>query len=280
MNTVKTLADLDAARTAMKGAVALVPTMGALHAGHAALIERARDIAHRVIVSVFVNPTQFGPSEDFDKYPRPIEDDLAMCEKLGVDLVFNPDVAQMYPPHQTPTHLVVPTLAQDLEAAQRPGHFDGVCRVCCKLFNLTQPHVAVFGRKDYQQLKIIEAMVDDLNLPLRIEPVPTVREDDGLALSSRNRYLDADQRKRAIGLHKALQQAKAMIESGETDPAAVERTMRHVMQSHQVEVDYAVVRHPHTLGPIDCVEPSVTGVVALVAGRVGATRLLDNVVVG
>jgi len=280
MQTISTLTDLHAARDAMTGVVALVPTMGALHAGHAALIERARAIGRHVVVSIFVNPTQFGPHEDFDKYPRPLADDLALCEKLGVNLAFTPAASEIYPPMDTPAQLTVPALARDLEAAQRPGHFDGVCRVCCKLFNLVRPHVAVFGRKDYQQLTIIRAMVADLNLPPRIEAVPTVREDDGLALSSRNRYLDAEQRKRAIGLYKSLQQAKAMIDAGETDPAHVERAMHAVMRSHQLQVDYAVVRHPHTLQPIDCVEPAVSGgVVALVAARLGATRLIDNALI-
>lgn len=282
MQRLVTIDDMRLARAQMSGRVALVPTMGALHAGHMALVERARRVGHQVVVSIFVNPTQFGPHEDFEQYPRPLEDDLAACKDAGVDAVFTPTADQMYPPTETPAHLSVPALARDLEAAHRPGHFEGVCRVCCKLFNIVRPDAAVFGRKDYQQLRVIECLVADLNLPLRIEAVDTKREEDGLAISSRNRYLDAEQRPRAVGLFKALQQAGKMVEeSGETDPEAVESAMAAVMIAHHVEVDYAVVRHPQTLRPVDCVDPSLSGgVTALVAGRLGPTRLLDNMLLG
>ncbi len=282
MQVITTVSELRAARASLRGDVALVPTMGALHAGHAALIEHAQTLAPNVMVSIFVNPTQFAPHEDFDRYPRPIEQDLTLCRKLGVQIVFNPTPEQMYPPQRIATQLTVPALVADLEGACRPGHFDGVCRVCCKLFNICQPQVAVFGRKDYQQLRVISAMVEDLDLPLRIEPMDTVREEDGLAMSSRNRYLDAEQRPRAVGLYKALCQARAMVEQAEeTDPAAVEEAMRHVLQTHQLEIEYAVLRHPLTLRPLDVIDPSLTsGVVALIAARLGATRLIDNMLLG
>ena len=285
MWTTATIDDLRRRRAAMEkvgGPVALVPTMGALHDGHVSLIRAAREQAKHVIVSIFVNPTQFGPSEDFTRYPRPIHDDLSRCEQAGADGVFQPDPAEMYPPDAPPSDLDLPTRTGELEGAARPGHFRGVCRVVLKLFNIVQPHLALFGMKDYQQLRVVDAMVRDLNVPVRVVPCPTLREPDGLAMSSRNIYLSAEQRRRAVGLHKALQQARQLIEQGETDPAAVEHAMRQVITAHQFDsIDYAVVRHPQTLGRLDCLEPAVTGgVVALAAARLGATRLLDNLVVG
>lgn len=258
------------------GSLALVPTMGALHDGHLSLIELARQHADAVAVSVFVNPTQFGPHEDFDRYPRPIEDDLARCEAAGVDVVFNPTVDEVYPPDATPVEIVVPSLASMLEGATRPGHYAGVCRVCTKLFNIVQPDVAVFGQKDYQQLKIIEALVADLVLPMAIVAGETRRDPDGLALSSRNRYLDPAARERALGLSKALRQAGRMVDDGETDPVIIEAAMRHTMEAHQVAVDYAVVRHPEKLTELDAI---VGPAVALVAGRVDEVHLIDNAIV-
>lgn len=256
--------------------------MGALHEGHLTLMREAAKHADHVWVSIFVNPTQFGPHEDFDRYPRMLKQDLASCEAAGVSTVFVPTVDEMYPPDAIDTQVSVPDLAAELEGKMRPGHFDGVCRVVAKFLNITQPTVACFGQKDYQQLKIIEAMVRDLMMPTRIISVPTVRESDGLAMSSRNRYLNDEQRKHAVGLSKALKHAKMLIEdTGETDPAVIEHAMQQVLEAHHLDVEYAVIRHPQTLAELDCVEPTLTGgVVALIAARSEAVRLIDNMVIG
>lgn len=279
MWTAKTVADLRRQRLALKGRIAFVPTMGALHAGHIALVEAARGLADHVLVSIFVNPTQFAPHEDFNRYPRPIERDLAMCEAAGVAGIFNPGVDDVYPPAVPPCDVSIPSMAGILEGAIRPGHFAGVCRVVLKLFNLTQPHVACFGQKDLQQLRVIEAMVADLNLPLAIQPVPTLREPDGLAMSSRNVYLNPEERRHAIGLSKAIKEGRALIEvGGESEPLRVEAAMRQVLLAHHIQPDYAVVRHPTTLAPLDSIDLKLThGVALLVAGRLGSVRLIDNV---
>ena len=261
-------------RRALTGRVALVPTMGALHAGHLALVHRARELAEHVLVSIFVNPTQFGPGEDLDRYPRPLEADLGACRDAGVTGVLAPPVDALYPPDVSDTLVDVPELTAILEGAQRPGHFQGVCRVVAKLLNIFTPDVAVFGRKDYQQLKVVQAMAADLMMPVRIEAIDTVREPDGLALSSRNRYLDAEQRHHGLGLSKALTQAAMLVEqAGETDPVNVETAMRQVLEAHHLDVDYAVLRHPQTLAELDCIE---TPVVALIAAWAGNVRLIDN----
>lgn len=258
--------------------MALVPTMGALHAGHLAHLGLARGAADRVIVSIFVNPTQFGPHEDFDRYPRTLDVDAAKCAAAGADVVFAPEADEIYPSGFPGVELTVPGVADGLEGDQRPGHFEGVCRVVLKLLNLVQPDAVTFGRKDYQQLSVVRAMIQDLMLPIDVVEVPTLREDDRLAMSSRNRYLEGDDRKHAVGLSKALRQAEKMAADGEPDPDAIEAMMRDVMQAHQIKVDYAAVRHARTLGKIDSVMPDET--VALVAGRLGPVRLLDNVVFG
>ena len=275
------IAELKQHRSQAPAPVALVPTMGALHAAHQSLIEAAQRHAATVIVSIFVNPTQFSPGEDFDRYPRPADEDLALCRAAGVTGLFQPTVEQMYPPEVPPCRLQVPALAAELEGAARPGHFDGVCRVVAKLLNIVGPHVACFGRKDFQQLRVIQAMVADLNLPVGIIECPTLRDADGLALSSRNVHLSPQQRRHGLGLSKALREAERMIGTAdETDPQVVEQAMQQVMQAHQVEVDYAAVRHPLTLAALDSIDPALTGgVVALVAGRVGTVRLIDSVLV-
>ncbi len=266
-------------RRAALGTVALVPTMGALHAGHLSLVRRAKQLADHVAVSIFVNPTQFAPHEDFEKYPRPIESDLAKCRAEGVDLVFNPTVDELYPPAVGAIELSVPELAQTLEGEFRPHFFGGVCRVVAKLLNVVRPDVACFGQKDYQQLRVIEAMTAGLCLPIRIEPCPTVRDDDGLALSSRNAYLDDKQRKRGLSLSMALAEAERAIADGETDPDEVEGAMRRVMATHDVRVDYAAVRHSKTLKPLDLINLALEPVVCLVAAHVDRVRLIDNRVV-
>ena len=274
----QTIDEIRAHRSKAPPPVALVPTMGALHAGHLSLIDVAKRHGKTVIVSVFVNPTQFGADEDLDSYPRPARHDLAECEAAGVDGVFQPTASEIYPPEVPASHVEVPVIADDLEGRTRPGHFAGVCRIVAKLFNIIQPDIACFGQKDFQQLRVIQAMVADLNMPIGIIECPTIRDVDGLALSSRNSYLTSEQRRHALGLFKALSEAKMMVcSAGETDPSVVERAMQQVMAAHQVEVDYAVVRHRLTLAPLDSIDMGLTGgVVALVAGRVGSVHLIDN----
>jgi pantoate--beta-alanine ligase len=243
-------------------------------------MESAAKLADHVLASIFVNPTQFAPHEDFTKYPRPLEADLAACEKAGVEGVFVPTVDEIYPPAALTLDISIPALAAILEGEIRPTHFAGVCRVVAKLFNIAQPHVACFGQKDYQQVRVIDAMVRDLCFPITIAELATVREDDGLAMSSRNVYLSPEDRRHAVGLFKALSEAKVMVErDGEVDPKRVEAAMRQALLAHHVEPDYAVIRHPHTLAEIDAINPALThGVVALVAGRLGPVRLIDNMV--
>jgi pantoate--beta-alanine ligase len=276
MLTTQTISQTRAAVRAL-GPVAFVPTMGALHAGHMALVKRARQLAERVVVSIFVNPTQFGPNEDLSRYPRPLERDLKMCEEAGVDLVFLPGVDDIYPPAEIPVNVDVPSLTTILEGAHRPGHFVGVCRVVAKLFGIVQPVVACFGKKDYQQLKVIEAMTAGLSLPVKIVPCETVREPDGLAMSSRNVYLTPEQRPHALALSKALAEAKRLIREGETDPKVVESAMVGELRMHQVTIDYATVRDARTLQTVDSVNPDLAAVVCLIAARVGNVRLIDNV---
>jgi len=261
--------------------LALVPTMGALHAGHLGLVDRARQAdatpdgpARSVLVSIFVNPVQFAPAEDFDRYPRPLDNDLAKLADKRVDAVFLPAVDQLYPPDRPAVEINVPDLAHLLEGAIRPTHFAGVCRVCLKLFHLAQPDTAVFGEKDYQQLAVIRAMAADLDLPMSVLAGPTHREPDGLAMSSRNAYLAPDDRRNALGLSRALAAAQQAHADGATDPAALESIMHDVLTDHDLAPDYAVVRHPDTLRPI----PSTDAYPArlLVAARCGATRLIDN----
>jgi len=256
--------------------------MGALHEGHLQHIRLCRKIADHVLVSIFVNPTQFNDAEDFNKYPRVFEGDLRQCVEAGADAVFAPEAEALYPPTQIPIEVDVPMLTDQLEGADRPGHFQGVCRVVAKLLNIIQPDIVSFGHKDYQQLCVVDAMIEDLMLPIRIARVPTVRESDGLAMSSRNVRLDPDSRRRAVGLYKALNAARKMVEQdGETDPEVVEQAMQTVMRSHQFEIGYAVVRHPQTLGELSCIEPKLTGgVIALVAGSLGDVRLIDNMLLG
>jgi len=280
MRVIDTVEAMRRARSALPGPVGLVATMGALHDGHLAHVEALRPDVASVVVSIFVNPTQFGPHEDYSRYPRPIEDDLARCEAAGVDAVFKPPADEVYPPGGVDAAVDVPRLTRDLEATQRPGHFQGVCRVVMKLLQMIRPDVATFGRKDYQQLRVVQAMVADLAVPVRVLEVPTVREPDGLAMSSRNRYLDPAERQRALGLYRALCRARDLASGGETDPAAVEAAMRGVLDDAGLRTDYAAVRHPFTLEPVATVGQAGQASAALIAARLGAVRLLDNMRVG
>jgi pantoate--beta-alanine ligase len=256
--------------------IGLVPTMGALHDGHIRLIERCRAEAGRVAVSIFVNPTQFGPNEDFTRYPRPIEDDLARCRAAGVDLVFAPTASEIYPNGPQSAWVEVPGVSDILEGASRPGHFRGVATVVLKLFEIVRPDVAVFGQKDYQQQVVIRRMVDDLHVPVRIVTETTVREPDGLAMSSRNRYLAPPERQAATVLYEALKRARQAVLGGEVSANRVRQMMRETIESREgVRLDYAEIVDADTLGLLDQLGPGARAV-ALVAVRVGSTRLIDN----
>jgi pantoate--beta-alanine ligase len=257
--------------------IGLVPTMGALHAGHDSLVARARRDNRRVVVSIFVNPRQFGPQEDFSRYPRPFEADRARLEAAGVDAIFHPPVEQIYPPAYRTTVDPGP-LADVLEGQLRLGHFGGVLTVVLKLFNLTQPKRAYFGQKDFQQVVLVRQLVRDFALPVRIVTVPTVREADGLALSSRNAYLSREQRAVAPVIHRALAEAAERFEAGETDPARLEAAARSALASiDEMVVEYVSVVEDATLRSPERVIP---GNVLAVAVKLGSTRLIDNVVFG
>lgn len=253
--------------------IGFVPTMGALHEGHAALIRMARKEMDYVVASIFVNPKQFGPGEDYERYPRDIEKDSRLLEELGCDLLFAPEPDEIYTPDSR-TRVYIKGLSDVLCGKFRPGHFDGVALIVAKLFNIVQPDAAFFGQKDAQQAVIIQRMVSDLNFPVRIGLHPTVREEDGLAMSSRNAYLSRDERKRAICLFRALSAAKDMIETGERDVEKIEEAMRRRLEEGNIEIDYAEVVDAATLDDID----EISGKVLIaVAGRVGKARLIDNI---
>ena len=258
------------------GTVALVPTMGALHEGHLSLVDRARQAADRVAMSIFVNPLQFGPTEDLARYPRNLERDLEMARGRGVDLVFAPAVEEMYPGGE-PQVSVVPagTLAERLEGAGRPGHFRGVLTVVAKLFGIFTPDVAVFGQKDFQQAALIRRMALDLNLGTRVEVAPIVREPDGLAMSSRNVYLSPEERERALALSRGLEHGRALFAAGERDADALRAALWKALSVPGVQPEYAEAADPLTLEPA---EVAREGTVLLVAARVGRTRLIDNAV--
>jgi pantoate--beta-alanine ligase len=276
---VESVADV---RRAVAGArdrgpvVGLVPTMGALHDGHVRLIERCRSEAGCVAVSIFVNPTQFGPNEDFTRYPRTLEGDLARCRAAGADFVWAPTPATVYPNGPQSTWVEVPGLSEILEGASRPGHFRGVATVVLKLFEVVRPDLAVFGQKDYQQQLLIRRMVADLHVPVRIVTEPTVREPDGLALSSRNRFLNPDERREAAVLYAALTRAREAVMGGETSANRVRQILRETIEfTESVRLDYAEVADADTLEALDHLGPG-SRAVALVAARVGTTRLIDN----
>jgi len=275
MKVLRTIAEVRAERP-QQGTLALVPTMGALHAGHLSLIEIARRNAPRVAVSIFVNPTQFGPREDFSRYPRPIERDLQLCEQAGVDLVFVPSVEEMYRPGLMDVAIDLPQLTGVLEGAKRPGHFKGVCQVVAKLFNIFSPDFACFGQKDYQQLRIISAMVEALDWPIEIIPCPTIREPDGLAMSSRNVYLSREERQRALSISRALKSAEEQVKAGFKSTARLITTMTKLILEQHLLIDYVAAVDPVTFKNVQ----EVTGPTLLaIAARVGNTRLIDNTVV-
>jgi pantoate--beta-alanine ligase len=256
--------------------VGLVPTMGALHAGHASLMRRARSECNTVVASIYVNPTQFGPDEDFDRYPRQLQQDLAVCGQEGAAFVFAPPNAEMYGGGSL-TSIHVAKLSERLCGPFRPGHFDGVCTVVAKLFHIVQPDLAYFGQKDAQQVAILKRMVADLNFPLEIVVCPTVREADGLAMATRNAYLTAQQRQRAACLYEALRAGRDAIQSGVETSGRVAAIMRDVvLAAGPVVIDYMEAVDAHTLEPTD----GLAGTVLLAGAiRIGTTRLIDNLVV-
>jgi pantoate--beta-alanine ligase len=253
--------------------VGLVPTMGALHRGHLSLVELARGRARRVVASVFVNPTQFGPGEDFNLYPRQLGTDAALLESAGCDLLFAPDVEALYPPRHS-TFVDPGGPAAGLEGEKRPGHFRGVATVVCALFHLVRPEVAVFGEKDAQQLAVVRRMVRDLHFEVEILPGPTVREEDGLAMSSRNAYLSAVERRAAAVLHRALAAAAAAIAGGERRAGEVRRLLRQVVEAEPLaRLEYAEVVDAESFQPVTVIAGRV---VLPVAAYIGRTRLIDN----
>jgi pantoate--beta-alanine ligase len=257
--------------------IGFVPTMGYLHEGHLALVDEARRRADAVILSIFVNPLQFGPSEDLARYPRDLPRDRALASARGVDALFRPDVATMYPPGSE-VRLSPGPIAERWEGASRPGHFAGVLTVVAKLFHLVEPDLACFGQKDVQQLTLVRRMVRDLDWPVEIVAVPTVREPDGLALSSRNGYLGAEDRKRAVVLSRALQAAHRAWLGGETRTSALELRMRQELSTEPtVAVEYISITDPEALAPVDTADERT---VVAIAGRIGSTRLIDNIKLG
>jgi len=259
--------------------VGLVPTMGALHVGHTSLMRRAREDGCCTAVSIFVNPTQFGPNEDYQRYPRTLEADLDLCKGEGVELVFVPSVAEMYP-HGDRVRVTVSRLSDGLCGASRPGHFDGVATVVTKLFTAAGPCVAYFGRKDYQQYRVVEGMAHDLLLPVRVVGCSTVREPDGLALSSRNRYLSVDERARALAIARGLHRAALAFASGQRAAQKLLSLVRASLVQSDLREDYVALRDPVELEPLEDVEDLPDQVLLAVAAFCGTTRLIDNVVLG
>ena len=280
MRTVSRIAELRALLGEHRRAgrrVGFVPTMGFLHDGHLALVDEARRRTDVVVMSVFVNPLQFGPSEDFSRYPRDAEGDAAKARARGVDLLFLPDASEMYPRERV-VEVVPRALATRWEGEVRPGHFAGVLTVVAKLFNIVQPDIAVFGQKDVQQATLVRAMVRDLDFPVEVVVAPTVREADGLALSSRNTYLSADDRRRALVLSRALRAIQRSFAEGERDATSLDWLARGVLSEESaVRLDYLAIVDPETLEPA---AQARDGTVVAVAARVGATRLIDNVILG
>lgn len=257
--------------------IGFVPTMGNLHDGHLALVRRALELADRVVTSIFVNPTQFGPGEDYESYPRTVDDDLRLLAENGCELAFVPDVATMYPfGHENAVRMHVPGISEILEGERRPGHFDGVATVVTRLFQMVQPDLAVFGRKDYQQLEVIRRMTEDLSMPVRIAGADTVRECDGLAMSSRNQYLTAGERRRAPALYRALGNVARALEAGERNFRDLERRAVDELHEAGFEPEYVAVRQPD-LAPA---RSDGGTFVVLAAARLGRARLIDNLRAG
>lgn len=256
-----------------KQTIGLVPTMGFFHEGHLELMKAGKRLADQLIVSIFVNPFQFGPTEDYEMYPRDIEGDLSKAQEVGVDVVFCPPMEEIYP-GGFQTSVVVQEVTKHLCGLSRPSHFEGVTTVVAKLFNITVPHLAIFGQKDYQQLTVISRMVKDLNMDIKIVGVPIVREPDGLAMSSRNSYLSPEERESALSLKKSLDLAEQLFTEGETNPDKIIAEVKQLIRSHPLtEIDYVKICNPVSLEDVETMEEK--SLLAL-AVKVGQTRLIDN----
>jgi pantoate--beta-alanine ligase len=276
MEVIETVANMhkkvNSLRTTGK-TISFVPTMGFLHDGHVELMKIGKKIADILILSIFVNPTQFGPNEDFDQYPRDMDGDLAKANKAGVDIVYTPAVDEMYPEGYQ-TKVTVGEITKFLCGASRPGHFEGVTTVVNKLFNIVKPNFAVFGQKDFQQLAVIRRMVIDLNMDIKIVGAPIVRESDGLAMSSRNKYLSPEQRESALCLKKSIDLASKMVQEGERSSEKILNSVKKFIQGHPfTDIDYVNICDPETLEDIDMIEEDVLLALAV---KVGTTRLIDN----
>ncbi|MBL8099591.1 MAG: pantoate--beta-alanine ligase [Anaerolineales bacterium] len=277
MSLLSSLSDLRTKRLSLDGKVGLVPTMGYLHPGHLSLVSKAKEENDHVIVTIFVNPTQFGANEDLSKYPRDLDKDLELLKPLGVDIIWNPSAEIMYPSGYQ-TWVEVEALTNPLEGAMRPGHFKGVTTIVSKLFNATQPHKAYFGQKDAQQVAVIRRMTLDLNFPIEIVVCPTLREDDGLAMSSRNKYLNNDERKAATVLFRSLSEAKKIFESGERDAEKVRGKMKEVLASEPLaNVQYVSCADFDSLEELNLIDSKALLSMAVFIGK---TRLIDNFVLG
>ncbi len=276
MKVLETIAEMKRVRAGLKRAVGFVPTMGFLHEGHLTLVKEATKENPIAVVSIFVNPTQFGPKEDFTSYPRDIPRDLTMLDSVKTDFVFMPAPADMYPPNYY-TWVTLEKITEGLEGAVRPGHFRGVATIVAKLFNIVQPTKAYFGQKDAQQLAVIKKMVVDLNMNLEVVPVPTVREPDGLAMSSRNTYLKPDERKAAVVLYQSLNLAKEMWRKGETDANRIRQTMIDLIKKQPLagKIDYVSIADANTLEELDKIKPPA---LVSLAVKIGRPRLIDNIV--
>jgi pantoate--beta-alanine ligase len=277
MQVIKTVAGIRALRQRLSGTVGFVPTMGYLHEGHLTLVKQARKENSAVIVSIYVNPAQFGPREDFGAYPRDLDRDLELLQKEGADIVFVPSDDEMYPPGFS-SWVDVEKVTEQLEGASRPGHFRGVATIVAKLFNIVQPTRAYFGQKDAQQVVVIKRMLGDLNMNLEVVVVPTARESDGLAMSSRNVYLNSKERRAATILFKALTLAHRLWRDGERDAAKIRRQMTSLIQKEPLaQIDYVSIADVGTLEELDLLDRPA---VASLAVRIGKTRLIDNVPLG
>jgi len=275
MQVLRTIAELSRWRAGATPPVGLVPTMGYLHEGHLSLVRRARSENDSVVVSIFVNPTQFGPHEDLQHYPRDLERDLELLDTEQVEALFTPEVDEMYPPGAS-TMVEVEALTSVLEGGSRPGHFRGVATIVCKLFHLVHPDHAYFGEKDYQQLQVIRRMVHDLRMPVTVVGCPTIREPDGLAMSSRNVYLRPAERLAAVVPSQALARAIRLFKDGMRDGARLQAEVQNILDKESlIRTDYVAVVHPHTLQPVLSV--AAEGAVICLAVWIGQTRLIDNV---
>lgn len=279
MKVISSLSEMQALSESARKAdrrIGFVPTMGFLHEGHLSLMRKARKDCDIVVVSVFVNPTQFGPNEDYDRYPRDVEGDRKKCDSAGVNVLFMPSAADMYPRNAV-VFVSVDGVSDILEGAARPGHFRGVATVVTKLFNIVKPHKAFFGQKDFQQSVVIKRMAKCLNMDVDVIVFPTVREQDGLAMSSRNSYLSADERRSAASVYRALSAGEALVKSGERDPVKIKDAIRSVLLKEKgVDIDYVEIADPESLAPLVIVK---TPAVILAAVRLGRTRLIDNILI-